>query len=357
MLSEDLPIHRYAMHGRRAAAPGARKQNAWWDERAGVPRAHPRAPARRRAAARARHRGPRAGRVGVHGGWTNGAQRRPHAGHDVGARATSASRRREGAQRVWDLMAALPAAGRARARSSTARRCTRRAAPLRDPRARRGARPAHPRPLHALPLPGPARRCCASCTQDGTIQPHRGRRPGRRLVDPQRGRRAPAERRLQAAHRAAEPVRQPALRPRPHRGAVRLPPPARDLHAQAQAPLGLLRAPDPRRRQARRPRRPRDGPQARRARRARDPRRAEAPARRSGCRRRSAASSEPRGVARRDERSRFWPPRRPGEPLVFIVSIQHDSAVSGSRPRLTGKFEGVKRHGSSERAAPRHARP
>ena len=38
------------------------------------------------------------------------------------------------------------------------------------------------------------------------------------------------------------PVRQPAVRPRAHRAAVRLRAPARDLHAQAEAPLGLLRA-------------------------------------------------------------------------------------------------------------------
>ena len=41
---------------------------------------------------------------------------------------------------------------------------TRRAAPLRDPRARRGPHPAHPRALHARPLPAPAARCSRRST-------------------------------------------------------------------------------------------------------------------------------------------------------------------------------------------------
>ncbi len=55
-------------------------------------------------------------------------------------------------------------------------------------------------------------------------------------------------------------LRQPALRSRPDGGAVRLRPPARDLRAGRQAALGLLRAPDPARRAAGRPRRPAPGP-------------------------------------------------------------------------------------------------
>ena len=54
-------------------------------------------------------------------------------------------------------------------------------------------------------------------------------------------------------------VRQPDLRPRPGGGAVRLRPPAGDLRARAQAPLGLLRAADPARRALRGPRRPAGG--------------------------------------------------------------------------------------------------
>ena len=43
-----------------------------------------------------------------------------------------------------------------------------------------------------------------------------------------------------AAHRAAVAVRRSGERPRPHRGAVRLPLPARDLRAEGQAAWGYF---------------------------------------------------------------------------------------------------------------------
>ena len=120
------------------------------------------------------------------------------------------------------------------------------------------------------------------------------------------------ERHVARPHRAALAVRQPALRPRPDRGAVRLLAPAGDLHAEGQAPLGLLRAADPARRPADRPRRPAHGPPRRPPRRARRPprgRRAQGKAIAEP----SAASSSGsrRGRARRTSRSRprpaAWP--------------------------------------------------
>ena len=53
---------------------------------------------------------------------------------------------------------------------------------------------------------------------------------------------------LRGPHRAALALRPPDPRPDAHRGAVRLRVHARDVQAGRQAPLGLLRAPDPPRR-------------------------------------------------------------------------------------------------------------
>ena len=94
---------------------------------------------------------------------------------------------------------------------------------VRDQGARRRPRPAHPRPLHAQPLPAPRRRCSSASQQRG----HRSS-ASRSTASATTGGSTAEDletletRRLQAAHRAAEPVRQPALRPRAHRGAVRL---------------------------------------------------------------------------------------------------------------------------------------
>ena len=90
VLSEDLPIHRHAM---RAAAGGAwrTRMTAWWEGEARVPRPHPRAADADGPAARARHRGPREGAVGVER-LDERAQRRADARPDVGPRRTSASR-------------------------------------------------------------------------------------------------------------------------------------------------------------------------------------------------------------------------------------------------------------------------
>ena len=115
MLSEDLPIHRYAMRPPSGGAWRA-KQNAWWDGEADVPRAHPRAARRGRPAARARHRGPREGRLGVDAA---GRTRRNVARmlDLMWVRGHVGISRREGAQRVWDLMERCLPDGRAATRS------------------------------------------------------------------------------------------------------------------------------------------------------------------------------------------------------------------------------------------------
>ena len=113
VLSEDLPIHRHA--DAAAAAAGATRLAQWWESEADVPRPHPRAPDRGGPAARARHRGPRDGLVGVQR-LDARAQRRPHARPDVGARAGRHQPPRGRAARLGPD-GALPAAGRAARRS------------------------------------------------------------------------------------------------------------------------------------------------------------------------------------------------------------------------------------------------
>ena len=69
---------------------------------------------------------------------------------------------------------------------------------------------------------------------------------GRRLVHPE------AEPRRQSSTILLSPF-DPLIRPRPNRGALRLPLPARDLRAEGQARVRLLRAADPAPRSADRP--------------------------------------------------------------------------------------------------------
>ena len=204
--------------------------------------------------------------------------------------------RREGAQRVWDLMErCLPArraGGGAERRGGHAPRGRRSRCARSAPAARRTSAP-----TSRAGATRSWRRCSRRSTR-GRRRAHRGRGARRRLVDPRRGRRD-ARRRLPPRTALLSPVRQPALRPRAHRAAVRLLAPAGDLHAEGQAALGLLRAAGARRRPPRRPHRPGDGPQAQR----RSSRTRSTPSRRSraasGCRRRSGASSSgsPRGAA------------------------------------------------------------
>ena len=80
----------------------------------------------------------------------------------------------------------------------------------------------------------------------------RGRRAGRGRGHEGRVARRPrrARRGLRGADGAAVAVRPARLRPGPRPGAVRLRVHARDVQAGGQAPLGLLRAPDPPRRPA-----------------------------------------------------------------------------------------------------------
>ena len=198
--------------------------------------------------------------------------------------------RREGAQRVWDLMArCLPPTAPAEQLSDE--EVTYRAAPYairalgagRVPHIRahftRNRYPhlrSRPRAPAARTAWSSASRSTASATTGGSCTEDLETLDTADFKPP---------------HGAAEPVRQPALRPRPHRGAVRLHPPARDLRPQAQAPLGLLRPARARRRPARRPHRPRDGPQAQRPERDRGPQGAVGPARQAAAGRRSARSS------------------------------------------------------------------
>ena len=135
---------------------------------------------------------------------------------------------------------ALPAAGRAD-RPPRRRRGDAAGGAAGAAIARRGARAAHPRALHARPLPRAARRCSPTSQAEGEIVPVEvdGLKGG--VVDARRGRRddrGARRRRLAPAHRAALAVRQPDLRSRPRRGAVRLHPPAGDLHAEGEAASG-----------------------------------------------------------------------------------------------------------------------
>ena len=129
--------------------------------------------------------------------------------------------------------------------------------------AARSARRRHARRPHRLPPPG------QRAVQAARRRARRGRRAaaGDRRGLGQAGVRAP--RRHAAAcgegPGAAQPVRLAGLVPRPHRAAVRLPLPHRDLHAAAEADLRLLRAAVPARRRARRARRPQGRPCRRRA--------------------------------------------------------------------------------------------
>ena len=105
------------------------------------------------------------------------------------------------------------------------------------------------------------------------------------------------------AHDRAVAVRQPALRPRADRRAVRLRPSPRDLRPAGAAALGLLRAADPASRAARRARRPRARPQRRPAARARAPPRGRA-APHAGARTGDRAGARaPGGVARGERRA------------------------------------------------------
>ena len=221
----------------------------------GVPRLHPRPPARRRPAAGARDRGPQRRAVAVDR-LDQQQHRLAHARHDVGTR-PGRDRRPQRRPAAVGPDGALPAARRPRRRPGRGG-----GHPDRDPAGHQGARrrprAPHPRALHARPLPGPARHARRPA-RAGRDRARRGRGPRRRLVDAGRGRRA--RRRLARAHGAAVAVRQPAVRPGADRAALRLHAPARDLHAEGQTALGLLRAADPAPRPADRPRRPGDRPQ------------------------------------------------------------------------------------------------
>ena len=319
VLSEDLPIHRYAM------MPPAGRRVARAHERSGG-RARP--TSARTSSSGSSEEGPlrardiedRATVAWESSGWTH-ARNVARMLDLMWVRGQVGISRREGAQRVWDLMErCLPPDAPQEELSDE--EVTRRAAPLRDPRARRRPHPAHPRALHPRPLPAPGARCSSSCSATARSSASRSTASATTGGStPRTSRRSSDD--FKPPHRAAEPVRQPALRPRPHRGAVRLHPPARDLHAQAQAPLGLLRAARARRRPARRPHRPRDGPQARHAGGARGPRRAEGRRAASGSRRRSAGSSSGSrpGAGRPGSRCSSAPPEWLGILAVLALFI------------------------------------
>ena len=184
--------------------------------RARVPRPHPRpADARRARCARATSRTARRCR-GSRTRLDARAQRGPDAGPDVGPRRGRHLAPRGRPARVGPD-GALPARGRADEELSD-EEVTRRAAPQAI-RALGAARIPHIR-AHFTRNRYPHLR--ARCSRPTTeLRADRGRGPRRRLVDPRRGPRD-ARRRLPATHRAAVAVRQPALRPRPHRAAVRL---------------------------------------------------------------------------------------------------------------------------------------
>ena len=185
MLSEDLPIHRYAMKPPEGGAWRA-KQNALVGHRGRLPHAHPRAPRPRRArCARATSRTAR------QVGWESTRldarpQRRPHARPDVGARARRHQPPRGRAARLGPD-GALPAADRAATSELTDEEVTHRAAPYAIQRARRRPRSR----TSARTSPATATRTCRRSLERlrarGRGRAHRGRRPRRRLVDPHRG--------------------------------------------------------------------------------------------------------------------------------------------------------------------------
>ena len=107
---------------------------------------------RGRPVARAGYRGPRAGGW-ESTGWTH-ARNVARMLDLMWVRGHVGISRRDGAQRVWDLMArCLPHEAPARGAERRGSHLPRRA--LRDQGARRRQGPAHPRPLHAQPLPAP----------------------------------------------------------------------------------------------------------------------------------------------------------------------------------------------------------
>ena len=286
---------------------------------------------RGRAAARARHRGPRDRRRGSRRGWTN-ARNVARMLDLMWVRGQRRHRRREGAQRVWDLMErCLPPD--APDEELGDEEVTRRAAPL-AVRALGAGRAPHIR-AHFTRGRYPDLPSGAGGAARAGARADRGRGPRRRLVDPRRGRRD--ARATTSAGRTAllspfdnllcDRARTERCSASRHRLEIYTP--------KAKRRWGYFVLPDARRRPARRPRRPGDGPQAQHARRARHPREPDAP-RGKACRARSGASSSGsrRGGARTSSRctrsrrvaagSRVEPapcrhPRLPDELKAFLA--------------------------------------
>ena len=242
---DDLPIHQATM---RSYPPRSKYTRHEWVRRflageRGVPAAHPAAPPRRGAAADARRREPHEARVADRRVERRRRQRRDDARDDVGARRhhdrgpsgrrpdvgprrTPPAHRRDDAGRATRPRGGGPGAGRGRCGEAGTTGLA-----LRRPPGRRVA--ARRRP------PGPRR--------DGDRDLDR-RREGR--VDRAR---PLARGAVPRPHRGVVAVRPARPRPIPARGALGVRVPPRDLRAEGEAPLGLLRA-------AGAPRRPAGGP-------------------------------------------------------------------------------------------------
>ena len=253
---DDLPLHRWAMRTYLDRLPaGAPAPREWLRGRTPSSPSTSSTLSRRRGPLRASQLEDRSEAAWEWGHWTDEVSsrqtiarmldrlwRRAGSGSPTGSGSSAAGTCSSAACRTGRWRAADAEPLDEPARSSAAPCCGRSACSASPgPRTSTPTSPAAATPVSAAPAAG----VLGELERRGELARRRRRRTARRLVGAARAPRAPRELERRPPHRRPLAVRQPDLRPRPRRGAVRLRPPARDLRAGGEAPLGLLRAADP----------------------------------------------------------------------------------------------------------------